>query len=325
MNISPAQQRAAAAVLLTSLLLVVGLVACSAPSTPSGTGATTTTTIAGGSTSTTVAGGGGSSSTTVTPGGSTTTTVAGSGGGSSTTTTLKPGGSTTTTTTTTTVAGQAPVARIGVTLAGPGYYGLPVTFSAAFSTDADGSIVSYLWTFGSGGATSTAANPTFTYPAAGTYTVSLKVTDNSGLSNTASTTVGQPAPTAPVTVEPAPVMVPNNPGYGFIKVWWNGQAANQLIFIDICSKPTTTPGFNVATDCSSLSEVNPNGTASGSGLVDAAAFRGQEPAGDNKWGCFAAGDVAPAGVLKLTTCYVRVTNKVVSNNLDAKDIAFTIN
>ncbi len=56
--------------------------------------------------------------------------------------------------------------------------GLTANFSNA-STDSDGSITSYLWDFGDG-TTSTAANPSKTYTKAGTYTVTLKVTDNAG-------------------------------------------------------------------------------------------------------------------------------------------------
>ncbi len=61
------------------------------------------------------------------------------------------------------------------------------------STDSDGSIASRSWNFGDGG-TSTAANPSRTYAAAGTYTVSLTVTDNSGASNSISKSVTVTAP-----------------------------------------------------------------------------------------------------------------------------------
>lgn len=56
------------------------------------------------------------------------------------------------------------------------------------STDADGSIVSRAWNFGDA-STSTAQNPSHTYAAAGTYTVSLAVTDNAGASNSTSKTI----------------------------------------------------------------------------------------------------------------------------------------
>jgi len=62
-----------------------------------------------------------------------------------------------------------------------------VSFSSAGSTDSDGSITSYSWSFGDG-TTSTLANPSHTYTTANTYTVSLTVTDNEGATNTASTT-----------------------------------------------------------------------------------------------------------------------------------------
>lgn len=53
------------------------------------------------------------------------------------------------------------------------------------STDSDGTIVSWSWDFGDG-ATSTAQNPSHTYAADGTYTVTLTVTDDDGASDTTS-------------------------------------------------------------------------------------------------------------------------------------------
>lgn len=48
------------------------------------------------------------------------------------------------------------------------------------SSDVDGSVVGWNWTFGDGVGTSTAQNPTYTYAAGGTYSVLLTVTDNEG-------------------------------------------------------------------------------------------------------------------------------------------------
>jgi pseudomonalisin len=65
--------------------------------------------------------------------------------------------------------------------------GLTVNFTNT-STDSGGTINAYSWTFGDGG-TSTSASPSHTYTAAGTYTVTLKVTDNTGATNSTSQSV----------------------------------------------------------------------------------------------------------------------------------------
>ncbi len=62
-----------------------------------------------------------------------------------------------------------------------------LTFSSDGSSDAEGPIASYLWQFGDG-ATSQLTNPSHTYSAAGSYTVSLTVTDAEGLSHSTSST-----------------------------------------------------------------------------------------------------------------------------------------
>ena len=56
------------------------------------------------------------------------------------------------------------------------------------SLDPDGTIDTYNWSFGDGNS-SASANPTHSYSADGTYTVSLTVTDNGGASDTAQTQV----------------------------------------------------------------------------------------------------------------------------------------
>ncbi len=81
----------------------------------------------------------------------------------------------------------APTANFSFTASG-----LTASFTDA-SSDSDGSIASRSWNFGDG-STSTATNPGHTYAAAGTYNVTLTVTDNGGLSH---------ALTQPVTVSAA--------------------------------------------------------------------------------------------------------------------------
>ncbi len=89
---------------------------------------------------------------------------------------------------------------------------LTVHFTGSGSTDPDGTIVSYAWTFNDGG-TSNIADPTHTYNTAGNYTATLTVTDNDGLQDTA---------TIPITVTAAPAreaavwVVVGQPGSGYL-------------------------------------------------------------------------------------------------------------
>ena len=105
-----------------------------------------------------------------------------------------------------------------VNMNGPyvGVTGSPISFSSAGSTDPDGTIVSYLWNFGSGYGTSTEANPTFTYTLTfqAKILVTLTVTDNDGNTSNSSTfvTVLQTPNSPPVADAGAPVTgVVNSP------------------------------------------------------------------------------------------------------------------
>ena len=96
--------------------------------------------------------------------------------------------------------------------------GLTCTFTD-LSTDADGSIASRSWDFGDGG-NSTAQNPSHTFGAAGTYTVSLTVTDNDGATGSTSQAVA-------VTNPPIPTIALNVTGSKVKGTWtasltWSG-------------------------------------------------------------------------------------------------------
>jgi PKD repeat protein len=84
---------------------------------------------------------------------------------------------------------------------------LTVNFDGSGSTDPDaGDTLSYSWDLNGDGTfgDSTAAKPSFTYTAGGTYTVKLKVTDSHGASDTASITItAGNTPPAPVIDTPA--------------------------------------------------------------------------------------------------------------------------
>ena len=75
--------------------------------------------------------------------------------------------------------------------------GLGVALDGSDSSDPDGTIASYAWTFGDG-QTGTGVNATHTYAAAGSYDVTLKVTDDKGATATKTSTVTVAAPQDPV-------------------------------------------------------------------------------------------------------------------------------
>lgn len=89
---------------------------------------------------------------------------------------------------------QTPVARITATPVS-GNAPLTVNFSGTQSSDADGTITSYAWTFGNG-ASSAGVTTSYTYTAPGAYTASLTVTDEKGAANTANVVITVSDPNA---------------------------------------------------------------------------------------------------------------------------------
>ena len=97
---------------------------------------------------------------------------------------------------------QTPTAAFAVSA--PTEEGTPITFDASTSTDEDGNIVSYAWTFGDG-TSATGVTASKTYSRAGTYTVILTVTDDRGGTDTISSSVvvaTTAAPTADIKFSP---------------------------------------------------------------------------------------------------------------------------
>jgi chitodextrinase len=62
--------------------------------------------------------------------------------------------------------------------------GIALSFNGSGSSDADGTITAYSWNFGDGSATASGVTASHTYSTAGTYSVTLTVTDNNGVTGT---------------------------------------------------------------------------------------------------------------------------------------------
>jgi PKD repeat protein len=74
---------------------------------------------------------------------------------------------------------------------------LSASFDGSGSKDSDGTISSYSWNFGDSSALGSGVTATHTYAAAGTYAVTLTVTDNGGLSTSTTKQVTVTAPNVP--------------------------------------------------------------------------------------------------------------------------------
>ena len=101
----------------------------------------------------------------------------------------------------------APIAPIAV-INGPykGKIGDVIQFSSAGSNDPDGTITAYQWDFGDS-SFSTQANPTHAYGSQQIFAVKLTVTDNSGATNTATTSCTIIAPKDPLAEANGPYSV----------------------------------------------------------------------------------------------------------------------
>ncbi len=120
---------------------------------------------------------------------------------------------------------------------------LLVNFDGSGSSDSDGTIASYAWTFGDTN-TGTGVTTSHTYASAGTYTVQLTVTDNGGATNYIDHQVTVTSPQQAPTV-PAPTLNP----LSWITL---GQSVTASLTVSgSAGTPTGTLTFYVSTDSGS--------------------------------------------------------------------------
>jgi len=114
---------------------------------------------------------------------------------------------------------------------------LSCPLSGSGSTD-DGTITSYAWDFGDG-ETGTGANPGHVYDEAGTWTVTLVVTDNAGASNTTTAQVTTTAPPASAVAFRAGAGRDANTTSAYVVVPSSVQAGDQLVLVSTINNLAT--------------------------------------------------------------------------------------
>ena len=153
---------------------------------------------------------------------------------------------------------RPPVANPG----GPyqGAAGQPVSFDGSGSSDPDGNALTYAWAFGDGG-TGTGVAPSHTYALAGSYLVTLTVTDNGTppLSNSATTT------STILNLVPVQVLFKTN-GAGRVNVYNGG---NQLVGLQVINRPPTDiDPATIKMTASVCATTSINALAKGAGIGD---------------------------------------------------------
>jgi len=108
------------------------------------------------------------------------------------------------------------------------------------STDSDGTIKSYSWSFGDN-SSSAVKSPAHTYAAGGTYTVSLTVTDDDNATNSTSQSVKvtEPAPSGGISLTVTPYKVK---GWQTVDLSWTGASGSVDVFRDGVKIASSVPG-----------------------------------------------------------------------------------
>jgi PKD repeat protein len=114
-------------------------------------------------------------------------------------------------------------------------------FDSSGSSDADGSIASYAWTFGDGG-TSTQANPTHAYGSSGSYDVTLTVTDNGGASKAVTHSVSVTVPVHAITYVGASHSLAGSRTTKSASVPLTAQVGDTMVLVFTWSKGVTWTG-----------------------------------------------------------------------------------
>jgi PKD repeat protein len=158
---------------------------------------------------------------------------------------------------------------------------LTVQFSAAGSTDSDGTIVSYAWDFGDGNS-STEADPSHTYDLGGVYQANLTVTDDDGDTGSATVTVTVDTAQNDLHIQAQTVTRQN---------WWRfARGVDRILVTDQNNQPVA--GVIVTANYSGPNQGQASGVTNADGIVTLLTNWNRNPNGS--W-CFEVVDVAKDG------------------------------
>ncbi|MDZ4341769.1 MAG: PKD domain-containing protein, partial [Candidatus Binatia bacterium] len=136
---------------------------------------------------------------------------------------------------------------------------LSVTFDGSGSTDPDGTIATWAWSFGDG-TSGSGAMITHVYTAAGTYIPTLTVTDNGGATNTTSTSIVVNAPALPSAPANLTATALSRSSIGLN--WTNGSTNQTEVRIERCRGSNCTNFAQVAVVAGTSTTFTDNGLAS---------------------------------------------------------------
>jgi PKD repeat protein len=144
-----------------------------------------------------------------------------------------------------------------------------VSFSGAGSSDPDGSIASYAWTFGDGG-TASGVSASHTYTTAGSYTAKLTVTDNRGGTGSATVPITANADTSTINAPSGLSGSASKPGTMSLR-WTDNSNNEQGFYVE--RAPSGTGVFTrIAQTAANATTYSGSGVASGTYLFRVQAF-----------------------------------------------------
>ncbi len=154
-------------------------------------------------------------------------------------------------------ANQPPVAAFASAVSN-----LSVTFDGSGSSDPDGTVASYAWTFGDG-TTGSGATPTHQYAAAATYNVTLMVTDNQGATNSIIKAITTTAAAASIAADAFGRTAAGQWGTADTGGAWTTTGSASLFAVDGSSGTMnlSVPGTALVASLNSVSTANLNAVA----------------------------------------------------------------